>query len=137
MNTAKITTLPRRTPPTILVVDDDVIARCLISDELRARGFKVLEAHSAAEAIKVLGKVHVDLLLVEIYLAGALGGLDVIRQAQTYSRTTRIVLTSNQGTSASELNLGDLGTVVPKPVSIPNLLDVVSRSLNWPNAPQA
>ena len=137
MNAEKITTLPRQTPPIILVVDDDVIARCLISDELRARGFKVLEAHSAPEAIKVLGKVHIDLLLVEIYLAGALGGLDVIRRAQTYSRTTRIILTSNQGASAPELDLSDLGTFVPKPISIPNLLDVVSGSLNWPSGPQA
>jgi CheY-like chemotaxis protein len=137
MSAAKITTLPRQTPPTILVVDDDVIARCLISDELRARGFKVLEAHSAAEAIEVLGKVHIDLLLVEICLAGALGGLDVIRQAQTCSRVTRIVLTANQETPAPELNLSDFGTFVPKPISIPNLLDVVSSSLNWPSVPQA
>jgi DNA-binding response OmpR family regulator len=66
MSSASVTAFPRRTPPAILVVEDDVMTRALVSDELRAHGFKVLEASSGADAITVLDSVRVDLLFVDV-----------------------------------------------------------------------
>jgi CheY-like chemotaxis protein len=70
MSAASVTTFPRRIPPTILVVEDNVLTRSAISDELRAHGFKVLEASSADDAITVLDTMRVDLLFVDIHLPG-------------------------------------------------------------------
>ncbi|MFD0464488.1 response regulator [Microvirga aerilata] len=74
MSAASVTVLPRRTPPTILIVEDEALARCLVSDELRSRGFKVLEAGSAPEALTVLETVRIDLLLIAVDLSGVGAG---------------------------------------------------------------
>jgi len=52
-------------PPTILVVEDDVLVRNFAAAYLRECGFDVIEANSADEAIRVLEAVgahtsHVD-----------------------------------------------------------------------------
>ena len=64
MSAASVTTFPRRTLPTILVLEDNVLTRSAISDELRVHGFKILEASSADGAIMVLDTMRVDLLFI-------------------------------------------------------------------------
>ena len=40
---------------TIVVVEDEVLVRMVVADYLRYRGFRVVEAGTADEAIRVLG----------------------------------------------------------------------------------
>ncbi|MCD6071554.1 MAG: hypothetical protein K0S42_2070, partial [Microvirga sp.] len=79
MSAASVTVLPRRTPPTVLVVEGDIRIRYRVSDELRAWGFKVLEAGSASEALTVLDAVPVHLLVLALDLPVAGSGWDVVR----------------------------------------------------------
>ena len=44
----------QQTSSTILVVEDEVLVRMMIADELRNAGYTVLEASSADEALEVL-----------------------------------------------------------------------------------
>lgn len=122
-------------PPAILVVEDDVMTRALVSDELRAHGFKVLEASSGADAITVLDSLRVDLLFVDIYLPGARNGLDVARHVQACGMPTRVILTSGREV-ASVADLEDLGLFIRKPYLISRVIDLISHNLNWPNAPK-
>src|SRR5215208_2614708 len=101
MSAASVTTFPRRMPPTILVVEDNVLTRSAISDQLRAHGFKVLEASSADDAIAVLDSMSVDLLFADIHLPGGHDGLDVARHVQTSGMVTRIILTSGVSDASS------------------------------------
>jgi DNA-binding response OmpR family regulator len=135
MCAASVTVLPRRTPPAILVVEDDVLARALVSDGLRARGFKVLEANSADDAIMMLDRVHVDLLLVDLHLPGGRNGLDVARHAQVHGMPMRIILTSGRAEADAIPDLDELGLFIRKPYLISHVLDLVCRSLSWPDAP--
>ena len=43
-----------RASPTILVVEDEVLVRLWVTDELRGNGFTVLEATNGDEALQVL-----------------------------------------------------------------------------------
>ncbi len=135
MSSASVTAFPRRTPPAVLVVEDNVVARALISDELRASGFKVLEASSADDAITVLNSVRVDLLFVDIHLPGARNGLDVARHVQAGRMPAQIILTSGKEVSVPDLD--ELGLFIRKPYLISRVIDLVTHSLNWPRVPNA
>ncbi|MBD2745504.1 response regulator [Microvirga sp. BT688] len=131
MSAASVTVLPRRTPPTILVVEGDIRIRYRVSDELRAWGFKVLEAGSAPEALTVLDAVPVDLLVLALDLPGA-GGWDVVRHLRESPVPTKMIVTSG------ETDLPDnLGPFVRKPYQAAEIAALAAQSLNWQPPPQA
>jgi CheY-like chemotaxis protein len=134
MSAASVTPFPRRTPPAILVVEDDVLTRCFISDELRALGFRVLEASSAHDALTVLDTMHVDLLFADIHLPGKQNGLDVARHVYSRGMPIKIILTSGKSEASAIADLDNLGLFVRKPYLISRVLSLITRSLNWPDA---
>lgn len=119
MSAATITPFPRQAPPTILVVEDEVLMRSLISDELRARGFKVIEASSADDAIAVLDTLRVDLLFVDVHLPGSRSGLDVPRLVQERGLATQILLTSGKDRYSDMPDPADLGPFSASRISYP------------------
>jgi CheY-like chemotaxis protein len=50
---------------TVLLIDDDVYFRRLLTPLLEAKGYRVLEAGRAADAEKMLGGEHVDLFVLD------------------------------------------------------------------------
>ncbi len=137
MSAATITPFPRQAPPTILVVEDEVLMRSLISDEVRARGFKVIEASSADDAVAVLETVRVDLLFVDIHLPGSRSGLELARLVRERGLPTRILLTSGKDRYSDTPDLAELGPFVRKPYLVSRVIELVTGSLNWPAAPKA
>jgi CheY-like chemotaxis protein len=133
MNAASVTVLPRRTPPTILVVDDEPLARCLVSDELRSQGFKVLEAGSAPEALTVLDSVRIDLLLIAVDLSGTRSGLDVARLVHGRRPPVQVILTLSEGVGPADPDWESLGLLIRKPYAASQVVELVSRHLNWPS----
>lgn len=135
MSAASVTIFPRRSPPTILVGEDDVLTRCLICDELRVRGYKVLEASTAEDALTVLDSVGVDLLFIDIRLPGQRTGLDVAHLVRQRQRATQIVLTSGKEFISTAPDLDGLGLFILKPYLMSHVLEVLIRCLNWPEQP--
>ena len=132
MSAASVTVLPRRTPPTILVAEGDIRIRYRVSDELRAWGFKVLEAGSAPEALTVLDAVQVDLLILALDLPGDGGGWDVICHIRESPVPMKMIVTSGE-TDAPD----GLGPFVRKPYQPAEVAALAAQSLNWPRPPQA
>jgi DNA-binding response OmpR family regulator len=116
------------------VVEDDVMTRCHVCDGLRARGLKVLEANCADDAVAVLDRVRIDLLIIDIDLPGSRDGLDVARFVHARLEPTQIILTSGAPDASHIPDLGDVGLLVKKPYLVEQLVEVVSRRLNWPSA---
>ncbi len=130
MNAAKITPLHPHLQPTLLVVEDDVITRFAVADELRAAGYRVLEASSAEEAIAVLERLPVHLLFIDLHMPGAQSGLDVARVAQGCRPAPKIVLTSGKEPPDRAPEYRDLGPFIPKPYLMSRVLETVRRSLD-------
>ncbi len=53
---------------TILIVDDDIDYLYQQRVELEAAGYRVIEAHSGAEAEKMLEKIHPSLVIVDLMM---------------------------------------------------------------------
>lgn len=70
---------------TILVVEDDEDIRTLIVYNLEREGFSVTEVESGEEALKLMGKYHFDLVVLDIMLP-EMDGLSVCREIRSDSK---------------------------------------------------
>jgi DNA-binding response OmpR family regulator len=66
---------------TVLVVDDEPIARRIASRILSEEGYRVLEADGPEEALQVLGEARgrVDLVVLDVVLRGGADGVTLTR----------------------------------------------------------
>src|SRR5437763_2973591 len=56
------------TKPTVLVVEDNVLSREVMNAVLKADGYNVLVAKDGAEALRMIGRERIDLLLLDVDL---------------------------------------------------------------------
>jgi CheY-like chemotaxis protein len=87
---------PTASKPTVLVVEDVVLVRMLLADMLRERGFEVIEASTAEEAVRVLeAGFPVRIVLSDIYMPGSsMDGLDLARWVHTNRPGLKVILGS-------------------------------------------
>ena len=130
MSAANLKRFQPRVPAVVLVVEDDVLTRFTVADELRTSGFKVLEASTGADAISILETVPVDLVFTDIYIPGRLGGLDVAEAARGLRPAPHIILTSGRLRPDDIPNVRELGPFIAKPYLLSRVVDVVRRMLD-------
>jgi CheY-like chemotaxis protein len=69
----------------VLVVDDDVRVRTVVSWQLEADGFRVAEAPDGQRALEGIERFRPDLVVLDLSLPGV-GGLDVLRRVRDAER---------------------------------------------------
>jgi len=74
--------------PVVLIVENDVLERMFTAATLRRRGLEVFEAADIAEAVTVLKKIAVDILISDISL---IDGTSLPRLAKEHQPKTQIV----------------------------------------------
>jgi two-component system, response regulator PdtaR len=78
-----------------LVIEDEVLIRLLIAEELRKAGFVVIEAANADEAMAVLEtSIQVDLLITDINMPGSINGERFATLAHSTWPELKIVIVS-------------------------------------------
>ena len=78
-----------------MVVEDELLLRLDLANQLHSAGFEVIEAQSADEALKLLAtKIDVDLILTDIRMPGQIDGLGLVSFVQRQDRRIKIVLLS-------------------------------------------
>lgn len=96
----------QKSPACVLVVEDEVLIRALIADELRAEGFLVIEAATADQALSYFqAGVHVDLVLTDIEMPGSINGVGLIQRLRVVAPNLPTVLTSGISPDAHEADL--------------------------------
>lgn len=114
-------------PATILVVEDDIITRLAVAEELRDMGYGVFEAGSADEALSILRtSVPVDLVLTDLQMPGSLDGNGLIRLIRAEFNWLKIVMLSGHLPDADVRSL--LDGYVSKPI-LPSQLVRYLRTL--------
>jgi CheY-like chemotaxis protein len=80
---------------TVLVVEDEVLVRLMIAEELRSAGFQVIEAADADEALAVLAHItDVSVIFSDIRMPGSMDGLELAKRVRADFPKIRIVLAS-------------------------------------------
>jgi two-component system, response regulator PdtaR len=112
---------------TVLLVEDEVLTRLMLADELRSQGLQVLEASNADEALTVLhSSLPVHLLFTDIRMPGEMDGVALAKFA--HARFPRIK--SIIGSSWQPESIGDFADAfLAKPCDLRELAEQVRRLL--------
>jgi CheY-like chemotaxis protein len=111
----------------VLVVEDEVVVRALLAEELRAAGLTVVEATNADEAWEYLqagGQAH--LMFSDVRMPGSMDGMELRRRVREEFPGMKIVMTSgNIGPAVP----GALDGFLPKPYSFNKAVEIALRLL--------
>jgi two-component system, OmpR family, response regulator len=112
---------------TVLVVDDEPSLRLLCRVNLELDGFRVIEAATVTAARKVLEVEPVDLVLLDVHVAGQDGRdlLDELRASESHVRV--VMLTGSVDITGPRLAAAD--RVVAKPFEPVELVATVHELL--------
>jgi CheY-like chemotaxis protein len=110
-------------PISVLIVDDNPAMASTLADVLELKGFKAHAAGSATEALTILKKHPVDVLLTDVVMPG-LSGVALHRQAcKTHPRLTTILMTAYAADDLIQQGMqAGVKAVLNKPVDIDLLI---------------
>ena len=78
----------------IMIVDDDLVTRCILRDILETGGHKVIaEAQTGEEALGICRNLLLDFIFIDIVLPGK-NGLELVNDLLSMDRNVKIILIS-------------------------------------------
>ena len=116
---------------TVLVCDDAIFMRTMISDILQQSGFEVVgEAETGVEAVAQYRKLRPDLVTMDIVMPD-MGGIDAVREITKFDPSARILMCSAMGQQALVVEAIQAGAkdFVVKPFQPSRVLEAVQRVL--------
>lgn len=118
------------TPAAVLIVDDSAPTVEVIQRQLGSAGYQTFTASGVSEAIDVLEKVHIDLVITDLKMPRA-GGLELIHHVRENFRDTQTLMITGYPSisTAVEAVKGGAQDYLAKPFTEVELLDAVNRAL--------
>ena len=123
---------------TILLVEDEPDVRELVATILRGYHYRVLEAETGIQALKIWDEQQgkVDLLLTDMVMPGGIGGAELAQQLRGRKADLRVIYTSGYSSEIVGHNLSQNDAIfLPKPYRPPQLALRVRKSLDGPPLP--
>jgi CheY-like chemotaxis protein len=119
------------TGPIVLVVEDVVLVRMLLADYLRKSGYHVLEASDGEEAIRLIQRLLVQVVVSDIHMPGATtDGLALARWIREHRPDLKVILASGV---FSTLDPADAecceGSLLQKPFKVEELTQRLRSAL--------
>jgi two-component system response regulator FlrC len=117
---------------TILLVDDERSIRNFLAFALGEEGHTTAEAPDTLSALALVRERSFDLVITDLRMPGALGGMDLLRSIQSEQPDVEVIVLTAHGTVDSAVEAMKLGAFdyLQKPLSSPaELRLLVSRAL--------
>jgi CheY-like chemotaxis protein len=123
----------------LLVVDDEKEIINIVTDILRAQGYKVYAASDGEQALKVLNQhPDIDILLSDVVMPGGINGYELAEQARSKHSNIKVLLSS--GYTAKAMKIDDKKNVqyslLKKPYKSQDLVKKVRAILDGAIEPQ-
>ena len=117
---------------TVLICDDAIFMRTMVSDILQQAGFEVVgEAESGLQAIEKYRALKPDLVTMDIVMPD-MGGIDAVREITKLDPQARVLMCSAMGQQALVVEALQAGArdFVVKPFQPSRVLEAVERILS-------
>jgi CheY-like chemotaxis protein len=117
MSAAANLTPEQEVSPTILLVEDEVLIRMVLADQLREEGYRVVEASDADEALALLRHdfLYIDVAITDVIMPGSMDGVGLARALRLERPQIKIILMSAHYNSVGG---PDYDAFFPKPYDI-------------------
>ena len=116
---------------TIMIVEDELLLRLDLANQLHSAGFEIIEAQSGDEAVKILAtNIDVDLILTDIRMPGQVDGLGLVSFVKRQERRIKVILLSAYVEADSD---SPADASFAKPVRIEVLLAKIRQLLTRKN----
>ncbi|WP_454649287.1 response regulator [Bradyrhizobium liaoningense] len=103
----------------VLLVEDDVLVRTMVSDELRANGISVIECGDADEALEILqSRTRIALVVTDIQMPGSMNGVGLASVIKREHPELKVIITSSERPPDG----AKFDHFVAKPWDIPNVI---------------
>jgi two-component system, cell cycle response regulator CpdR len=112
----------------ILVVEDDTAVRDLVLRMLSEKGFGVLTANTAYDALHILKQKSVDLLFTDIIMPG-MDGVELAQEARRLRPGLKVLFATGYAQVATKRSAFHFGRVLYKPLREPELVQAVEQLL--------
>ena len=116
---------------TVLICDDAIFMRTMISDILQQSGFEIAgEAETGVQAIEKYKQLRPDLVTMDIVMPD-MGGIDAVREIVAFDADAKILMCSAMGQQALVVEAIQAGAkdFVVKPFQPSRVLEAVQRVL--------
>ena len=123
----------------ILIVDDDPTVRLIAGELLRGDDHAIVEAEDGDEALKIVGVMAVDLVVLDMLMPNK-DGLETIVELRKRQPDIRILAISSGGVMDRSLLLRTAMAIgadesLQKPLRLETFADTVTRLLARPRTP--
>ncbi len=117
---------------TVLIIDDEIHIRRLIAQMLELAGYRVLEAASGPEALRLIEGTVPDVITCDIFMPG-MTGFDVLEALKSQPDTAKIpvIMLTALGQEKDTNRAMELGAAdyVTKPFGTTKLTETIERQL--------
>ncbi|HEX9407770.1 MAG TPA: response regulator [Thermoanaerobaculia bacterium] len=113
----------------ILVIDDDMPLRGMLSAALRQRGFQVLLAGDGEEGQRALNIHHPNVILLDLAMP-KVNGWDFLQRLQETGHLGQvpiIVLSAHLHVDPQAVLQMGVSAILPKPFNLPELIDLIEH----------
>jgi len=117
----------------ILIVEDNEKNRKLVRDVLTFKGYRLAEAETGEDGVRLARELHPDLILMDIQLPGINGmvALGQIRQDPAIARTPVIAVTASAMThDRQKIMASGFDGYQSKPINVKEFLAAVREMLD-------
>ncbi len=116
----------------ILIIDDELPIREVLSATLRDEGYEVMTAADADSGFVALEKFRPQIVFLDIWMPGSLDGIEVLTSARKKFSNLEFVMISGHGTIETAVKATKLGAwdFIEKPLSMDKILITITNILN-------
>ncbi len=123
--------LPRGHDELVLVIEDEVSVRTVLSKTLRRYGYRVLLADNGRKGADLWAahRFEINLVMTDMILPDGMTGTDLIQRFRAERPELPVILSSGHRRSREDLAIADVVTL-PKPFDMQTLLTVLRHCLD-------
>ncbi len=115
---------------TILIVDDEENIRFSLKGGLEDEGYNTILAGSGEEALKLVEKQDVDLILLDIWMPGR-DGLQILEELKNNGSTVPVIIMTGHGSIDNAVRATRLGALdfIEKPLDLNKIIITLNNTL--------
>jgi DNA-binding NtrC family response regulator len=121
----------KKNKPRLLVVDDTPAVREAIQYYFEQKGYIILSAASAEEALPIIKEINLDVLLSDINLP-KMSGIDLVKSIRQFNKSIKVIIMSGEIKKYSNdphLKQLDILAFMDKPIDFLEIESLIEKAV--------